>query len=96
MSRLFLTRNLEGGNAWTGTNCTGGPMSANLPLEECEAWQDLFDATGGSGWSNCKASRTDPCGCDMGVPWAACGGQGGGLCCKRSAEPPGPGTLISR
>jgi hypothetical protein len=28
----------------------------------------------------------------MGVPWAACGGDGGGLCCKRSAVAAGPGT----
>jgi hypothetical protein len=74
------------------TQCTGGAMSANLPVEECDAWLALFDATGGTEWTHCSASRTDPCGCDMGVPWAACGGQGGGLCCKRSAEPAGPGT----
>ena len=67
-------------------------MSANLPVAECDALQALFDATGGTSWSSCKEFRTDPCGCDFGVPWAACGGQGGGLCCKRSAVAVAPGT----
>ena len=76
-----------------GTKCTGGAMSANLPVEECETLQDFYDATGGPNWKHCaKTFRTDPCGCDMGVPWAACGGNGGGLCCKRSAVPAGPGA----
>ena len=75
-----------------GTQCTGGAMSANLPSEECDTWLAFFDSTHGTEWTNCKASRTDPCGCDMGVPWAACGGQGGGLCCKREAKAVGPGT----
>jgi hypothetical protein len=41
--------------------CTGS--SGNLPQAECTAWISIFDKTGGLQWSNCKASRLDPCSC---------------------------------
>eukprot|EP01048_Picozoa_sp_COSAG05_P005624 COSAG05_NODE_339_length_11118_cov_3.752246_9_plen_397_part_00 len=72
--------------------CSGGARSANLPLSECLAMQQLYDATDGAHWHNCGANfRTDPCGCDMGVPYAACGGDGGGVCCKTKAGLPAAG-----
>jgi hypothetical protein len=45
--------------------CTG--QSASLPQSQCQACVDLYDDTGGDGWTengaNCQ--RTDPCGtCD--------------------------------
>ena len=47
--------------------------------------QALYDATAGPHWHTCATTfRADPCGCDMGVPWAACGGDGGGVCCRRT------------
>eukprot|EP01043_Picozoa_sp_COSAG02_P074015 COSAG02_NODE_14633_length_1252_cov_1.608846_2_plen_377_part_01 len=72
--------------------CSGGARSANLPLSECLAMQQLYDATDGAHWHNCGANfRTDPCGCDMGVPYAACGGDGGGVCCRTKAGTPAAG-----
>jgi hypothetical protein len=46
-----------------GTTCTGGAYSAALPLAECSAWQELFDAWQGTQWNYCNASRLDPCTC---------------------------------
>ncbi len=56
--------------AAVATSCTG--ISANLPVDQCNAWIALYDKTAGDGWTvidpnecpECK--RTDPCGgcCD--------------------------------
>ena len=69
-----------------GTTCNGGPFSANLPLSECTALQDFFDATDGEKWHVCggkgeSSFRADPCGCDFGSPNGACSGNAGGVCC---------------
>ena len=37
--------------------CNGS--STNLAVADCNAWQDLYDATGGKYWTN--AFRLDPC-----------------------------------
>ena len=41
--------------------CTGA--SVNLSATQCDGWVALFDATNGTGWSECSAYRLDPCGC---------------------------------
>jgi hypothetical protein len=46
-----------------GTTCNGSAYSAALPLAECSAWQDFFDATNGAQWADCNATRLDPCAC---------------------------------
>ena len=57
-------------SASTGaTICTGA--SGGLPADQCRAWADFFDATGGPNWTGpcseqgqCRVcSRTDPCAC---------------------------------
>ena len=47
--------------AANATNCTG--TSTKLPANQCRAWTAFFDATGGSGWTYCSETRTDPCSC---------------------------------
>eukprot|EP00937_MAST-01D_sp_MAST-1D-sp2_P007913 g7913.t1 len=42
--------------------CTG--ESAGLDARECAAWQEGYDAMGGSTWAHCKDKRSDPCACD--------------------------------
>jgi Leucine-rich repeat (LRR) protein len=42
-------------------DCIG--KSANLAQSECDAWIDLYDATGGTHWTHCRDNRLDPCGC---------------------------------
>ena len=44
-----------------GTTCTGSAFSAALPLTECSAWQEFFDATEGTQWLRFNATRVDPC-----------------------------------
>jgi hypothetical protein len=56
-----------------GVHCTPAPTppppTPNLSLcggitpAQCTAWQDLFNATGGTKWSKCSDSRLDPCSC---------------------------------
>ena len=46
----------------TPINCLGN--SSKLPLVECEAWTDFFDATHGEQWKFCSANRLDPCSCN--------------------------------
>jgi hypothetical protein len=41
------------------TACTGA--SAGLLPAECSAWQDLYNATDGVNWANCRDKRLDPC-----------------------------------
>ena len=42
--------------------CAG--KSAGLDDDDCAAWHDVFDATGGnSTWKDCGDLRDDPCGC---------------------------------
>jgi hypothetical protein len=39
--------------------CAGDNMTA-----ECASWVQIFDMTGGNtSWTNCQASRLDPCSC---------------------------------
>jgi hypothetical protein len=44
--------------------CTGA--SANLAVDQCLAWIDLFKATGGDVWEHCRESKLDPCSCTSG------------------------------
>jgi hypothetical protein len=55
--------------------CTG--KSASLPQSQCQAMVDLYDDTGGDGWTNAGAGcqRNDPC---AGAVMAA----GGGIYCN--------------
>ena len=41
--------------------CTGS--SQLLAPDQCDAWIDLYDATGGESWLACASLRTDPCSC---------------------------------
>lgn len=50
------------GAATKATNCTGS-SEWGLPAEQCQAWIDFYDATGGPGWRSCSELRTDPCAC---------------------------------
>jgi hypothetical protein len=42
--------------------CLGG-----LVGDDCQAWTDLYDATGGPKWTACSNKRLDPCSCHGGV-----------------------------
>lgn len=42
-------------------SCT--QSSNSLPIDECYAFQDLYDATNGAQWSKCSGSKLHPCGC---------------------------------
>jgi hypothetical protein len=53
---LALLRPLNGVN----TACTGN--SSGLHPDQCLAYQEFFDATGGTGWTICK-NKLDPCSC---------------------------------
>ena len=48
--------------------CVGS--SSKLPIDQCLAWMDFFDATGGHSWTYyitgqpfCRGTRADPCSC---------------------------------
>ena len=45
------------------SQCTGSSQSAGLAPAECDAWVDLYDATGGKNWQECSGNRLDPCAC---------------------------------
>ena len=57
--------------ACTGTTSRGDTTSSQLPVAECNAWQDLRNATGASGWGKgatnprCVGAQyqLDPCSC---------------------------------
>ena len=58
--------------------CAGA--SVNLSATQCDGWIALFDATTGTGWSECSADRLDPCSCgedadDDGTPRVQCSGD---------------------
>ena len=58
--------------------CAGN--SSSLVSADCEAWQDLFDATGGSSsWIACQDLRLDPCACLTNQGQVVCGGDGSHL-----------------
>lgn len=42
-----------------GSKCAG-----SLAAADCQAWIDIFDATGGSKWIACSDKRLDPCSCN--------------------------------
>ena len=42
--------------------CLGG-----LVAGDCQAWTDIYDATGGANWIACSDKRLDPCSCESGV-----------------------------
>jgi len=42
--------------------------SENLPADQCAAWIELHDATGGEDWNYCSRARTDPCSCQIDGP----------------------------
>jgi hypothetical protein len=42
--------------------CLGGLVKA-----DCQAWADLYDATGGGNWTACSDKRLDPCSCEGAV-----------------------------
>ena len=44
------------------SQCTGS-QSAGLAPAECDAWVDLYNATGGKNWAYCSGNRLDPCAC---------------------------------
>jgi hypothetical protein len=44
------------------TPCTGA-SSRDLHLDQCVAYQNFFDKTGGPGWTYCNNSKLDPCSC---------------------------------
>jgi hypothetical protein len=44
------------------TSCTGA-ASANLPADQCAAWQAFYDGASGSQWAHCSGTRSNPCGC---------------------------------
>jgi hypothetical protein len=46
-------------------------LSSGIPLAECDAYIEFFDATGGMRWNRCNDSRLDPCSCPNGG--AGCG-----------------------
>jgi hypothetical protein len=54
------------------TKCTG--MSKYLSEDDCNGWVDLFDATNGPHWWDCRDDRLDPCSCS-----AYNGGNGCGV-----------------
>jgi N-acetylneuraminic acid mutarotase len=41
--------------------CVGN--SAQLPVDQCNAWIEFYDATHGENWLVCGSLRTDPCSC---------------------------------
>ena len=43
------------------TTCKGS--SSNLNTNYCKIWQDLYDNTNGSSWTECSDKRNDPCSC---------------------------------
>ena len=60
----------SGGKGWArtallvalGVAAVAGVDGA-IPEGELRAWQALYDATGGSGWTRCSDKRDDPCSC---------------------------------
>jgi hypothetical protein len=44
--------------------CAGS--STNLAPDQCNAWVDVYDQTGGAKWTACSDNRLDPCAC-MGI-----------------------------
>ena len=42
----------------------GCSTSSDLSATGCNAWVDLFDSTGGAGWTLCSQYRLDPCACN--------------------------------
>lgn len=69
--------------------CTG--KSRALYDWECEAWQEIFDATNGSYWNYCNDTRSDPCSCDGGEGDVCAWGLSqkdmrAGVCCEAVEE----------
>jgi hypothetical protein len=61
--RLLDAPPAESGAAVTTTGCTGA--SAGLAADQCAAWGQFFDGTGGPNWTGAakKCTKIDPCGC---------------------------------
>jgi hypothetical protein len=67
--------------------CTG--KSVNLLQPQCEAWGDIFDATGGLTWirSGTSCTKADPCSCG-GITCNAAGTSVTQLCVPPLLPPP--------
>jgi hypothetical protein len=47
-----------------GSKCANSSgLSSSLAAGDCQAWVDIFDATGGRKWTACSGNRLDPCSC---------------------------------
>ena len=58
---------------YCGTPGQGGcSTSSDLSAAGCNAWVDLFDSTGGTGWTYCSQYRLDPCACTGNNAAVAC------------------------
>ena len=53
----------EAGTGVAAASACTGMMSRDLPAAECDAWQALYDATGGAQWLQCSEYRANPCLC---------------------------------
>ena len=78
--------------AWHVASAHGcGGASGALYDWECDAWGELFDATGGENWTHCSKLRDDPCSCDGGEGDVCAPGLGQhdmkfGVCCQGVQE----------
>lgn len=52
----------------TASPCIGS--SEFLADADCQAWQAVYDATGGKGWTACSELQLDPCSCHVSDPIA--------------------------
>jgi hypothetical protein len=82
----------SGGGSNTYGVCTG--TSSSLTTAQCNAWQDLYHATGGSAWNYCNSSSylLDPCSCSYDSNIGA--GVKCSPCCIRGLGLPGIGLII--
>ena len=69
------TLNVSYNTLQSSNDCTPPPNGVPLLDNQCKAWKDFYDHTGGPFWTHCALHRLDPCACNTPDSYVTCSEQ---------------------